>query len=317
MSTPLPLLASFRDVGVLVRAADGLPSTEKLKLVEQATSMLPPVTSARSLGLMFGFSPAFVMYLSHNGAKNYRSFAVGKQGGTRRIHSPKVGLKHIQRRFGHHLARAGRHHGAVHGFVPDCSILSCAKQHLAQDWVLSMDIKNFFPSTRTGQVLGVLEGLGYPTRARSVLGRLMTLSDGLPQGAPSSPVLANLAFGEVDVQLTQIAVEEGLVYTRYADDLVFSGKGEVPDGLANRVECVVARAGWVMHPAKTRLQLRGSGLSVLGLSVAGEVVGLGRKKTRKLRYAEHMLTKTLDEKARRSFAGYRGFCLWILNGGTS
>ena len=141
-----------------------------------------------------------------------------------------------------------------------------------------MDLRDFFPSTTRERVRRIFGAVGYPERVASTLAALCTVvaplhvrrqagpsdrlamqrfaSAHLPQGAPTSPALANLAARSLDVRLAAAAAASGAVYTRYADDLAFSGGpafAERARGFVGLVDEIVRDAGYVVHPDKTRI----------------------------------------------------------------
>src|SRR5690606_37333399 len=107
---------------------------------------LPPATSVDMVAYLFGFSRRFVTALKRNPDRYYRKFRIPKGRGHREIRSPRVGLKVIQKWFGHHLARSPALGlpSACHGFVPGRSLISAAREHRGAGWVYSTDIRDFF-----------------------------------------------------------------------------------------------------------------------------------------------------------------------------
>src|SRR5690606_36682831 len=148
---------------------------------------------------------------------------IPKGRGHREIRSPREGLKVIQKRFGHQLARSPAIGlpSACHGFVPGRSLISAAREHLGAGWVYATDIRDFFGAVSSERVLQTLRSLGYSRDSAELLGCLATLGGALPQGSTASPVLANIAFAETDRALEALAEGCGIKYTRYADDLSF------------------------------------------------------------------------------------------------
>lgn len=179
--------------------------------------------------------------------QHYEHRWLPKRDGSRRlIESPKATLKALQRRLLDRLLAHVPPHEAAHGFRPGRSALTFAAPHAGKDLVLRMDLRDFFPSISAARVaalfralgyarpvawtltclattrtpLAVLEGAGLAPQAEDALRRRH-----LPQGAPTSPALANLAAFGLDVRLSAAAASVGAAYTRYADDLAFSGDG--------------------------------------------------------------------------------------------
>ncbi len=188
-------------------------------------------------------------------------------------------------------------HPAAHGFVVGRSALTGAEQHVGADVVLTMDLAAFFATVSSGRVYATLRTAGYPEPVAALLTGLCTTratrddlatmppggSDGarqharaalasphLPQGSPSSPQLANLCAQRLDRRLAGYAAAAGAVYTRYADDLTFSGGPDVArrvGALTRGVSRIVAAEGFTVQPAKTRVRGRGARQTVTGIVV--------------------------------------------------
>jgi len=229
-----------------------------------------------------------------NADNSYVSFRIPKRSGKKRIiDAPQPLLKNIQRCLLDRLLYQKMPHQAVHGFVPGKSIVSNARCHTGRQWVATLDIQDFFPSTTSGHVRQVLAQI--PSIAPPVVEsicRLVTRNDRLPQGAPTSPHLANLAFYDADRALTRLAGEYRLVYTRYADDLAFSGN-EKPDGLPEDVGAIVLAHGYRLAEDKTKITGRHRRQLVTGL-VVNDGVRLPRELRRKLRAIMNEIRTTAD-----------------------
>lgn len=312
MKAPPPLLVVFPSEERLVMAASqGLAADEVQALKALIALRLPPVTSVESLALLFGLSPGLIGAMVRNPSRYYRMFEIQSGSRTRRIYTPRVALKVIQRWFGHHLSHAVAQSDHVHGFVPKRSTVTAAKQHCPAQWILSLDLQNFFGSVTTDRVFACLNGLGYARPAAHLMTDLCTMPlevghRGLPQGAPSSPVLANLAFRETDKKLELFVQEKNLRVTRYADDITMSGH-EPPDlQLQAEVERLIENDGWVIAQKKTRLsKLPLSHPHMLGLLVDQPIPRLPKRYRNRIRMMRHMLkTAHLTTIERAKFAGH-------------
>jgi hypothetical protein len=277
-----------------------------LKFLALVDRGYPPVTSVNSLALLFQYSPRFVVGMALKPGRYYRRFSISKGKKQRHIDAPRVALKAIQSWFGHHLTRALTYDECVHGFVPDRSIVTAARQHCAASWILKLDIRDFFPSIDEGRVVELLSNLHYPAPAARLLARLLTLDGRLPQGAPTSPVLANLAFSDTDKRLVKIANHYALKYTRYADDLIFSSKKDWPGKeLMETITHAIRQEGWTVAKGKTRITLAPRRMSVLGLVVNGEVPRLPKSARNQIRQMRYFLQKGYgSDTDRNRFIGH-------------
>lgn len=209
-----------------------------------------------------------------------------RTGGVRLLESPKARLKALQRQVLHAILDAIPPHESAHAFQQGRSVLTFAAPHVGQHVLLRMDLEDFFTSISAGRVFGVFRAAGYPEAVSSTLASLCThrlpllaLRDmprpasaedieahwrarirlsaaHLPQGAPTSPALANLCAWGLDVRLSALAASMGVRYSRYADDLVFSGDerfSHAVERFRHRVEEVIRDEGFMPQSRKTRV----------------------------------------------------------------
>jgi retron-type reverse transcriptase len=132
--------------------------------------------------------------------------------------------------------------------------------------------------------------MGYPAKAASLLASLCCLDEILPQGAPTSPALANLIFTPIDGEIAALAAKAGLVYTRYADDLSFSALEPITEEFRRRVAQIIRAAGFQINPNKSRLMGPKCCRQVTGLTV-NERLSIPREKRRQLRAWFHSVQK--------------------------
>jgi len=252
---------------------------------------LPPVVSSRCLSVLFGYSAKFVNALALNNYNYYREFTIRKGNKRRKIQAPRVAIKVIQKWFGHHLSEVLPVEDYVYGFIPGRSAVDAAAQHCGASWVYSVDIENFFPSTTDDVVIRALIEVGYSEKGARLIARLCCFGDRLGQGAPSSPVLSNLVMKPIDIQLKYIADNLGVNFTRYADDIVFSGKGGFPVELRDRVLNVFEGTCWDLAENKEYFANSelGQRLKVHGLLVNGEKPRLTKGYRNRVRAYKHLL----------------------------
>lgn len=232
---------------------------------------------------------------------HYRRRWLARTGRSPRlIEAPLPRLLAIQRILAREILAPIPTHPAAHGFVPGRSTVTGAREHVGSAAVLGLDLSAFFATVTGARVNGLLRTAGYPEPvARALTGLFTTLTpiavlrtmpatgsaEGrallrawlrgphLPQGAPSSPALANLAAYRLDARLSGYAAAAGLRYTRYADDLTFSAPpGDVDLRRRQRavvaaVAGIVAEEGFRLNPAKTRLREAGQRQQVTGIVV--------------------------------------------------
>lgn len=297
-----PLLVSFDSLLDFQKAATDHAEWEYSQLLTLFEKRLPPVTSKTSLAILFGYSPQFIGAMCQNAERYYRTFYIYKGKKRRRIDSPKVALKVIQKWFGFHLAKQMELADYVVGFVPGKSTADGALIHCGAEWVFSTDVEDFFPSISETKVKDCLMGIGYTTQGAEVISKLTCLNGFLAQGSPSSPVISNLCFKDCDKRIQAFCLENGLRYSRYADDLVVSGKGEIPEMLESVICGVLEKEGWKHSRKKTFIARAPFRLKVYGLLVNGKVPRLTKGYRRRLRAIRYNLENDRTEDSRKQEA---------------
>src|ERR1035441_6477788 len=172
--------------------------------------------------------------------RNYRAFMMRKKsGGERMICAPRVFLKTIQRYILRSILETQVLPQHVTGFVDGRGIVTNGQVHRAAPYLLNVDIQDFFGSIVEQTVRALFADLGFSAHVAKSLAGLCTYQDSLPQGAPTSPYLANLAFAKADQHILDLCAELGLTYSRYADDLTFSGHKKIPRKFLSKLEFVL------------------------------------------------------------------------------
>lgn len=153
----------------------------------------------------------------------------------------------------------------VHGFVKGRSTLTNAEQHLNKACVLRVDLQKFFPSIDSDRVRAALLPQGLEDDALDLCTRIVTIGGCLPIGLSTSPIISNLAFEQTDRDLARYSASEELTFTRYVDDMSFSG--EVTDRHFDNIRSILTRNGWIVNERKTAFMRRGGPQYVTGLFV--------------------------------------------------
>lgn len=241
----------------------------------------------------------------------YVTFTIPKRsGGERTISAPTAATKALQRRILHRLLDRLPAHPAAHGFERGRSIVTNAAVHRDPAVLVKLDVEDFFGQTRMSRIRRYWRVIGWDREAAAVLTRLTTHAGGLPQGAPTSPRLANLVNVRLDARLDGIARSRAAVYTRYADDLSFSFAAD--DGAAVRqLIHAVSRTVWAegryrLHVhRKVEVRRRYERQAITGLVVNGGLPRLDRERRRWLRAVEHRRYSgglpTIDDAALRGW----------------
>lgn len=230
-------------------------------------------------------------------------------------------------------------HDAAHGFREGRSIITNAMQHRDKKFVLNIDLKDFFPSITSFAVYQMLRGVAeetwktlsqelqeavaeeasHPTiacgdpipaelwdpAAREIVTSLCTLNSRLPQGTCTSPVLANIIAKPMDYELHRLATSQGLTYTRYADDMTFSGD-EIPKWFIGRVREIAESFGFKINTRKTKLIPYYQRQVVTGVVVNNETLSVSKKRRNALREHLYKLGK-MGQEIDESSAGVLGY----------
>jgi RNA-directed DNA polymerase len=267
----LPFAISLDRTNNLLETIKGecqLENTELVVAEKLFKSGLPPLARPQIMSYMFGISYSLLLSMSREPEHYYRRYKIPKSGrGYRQIEAPRRFLKLIQRWIYDYILSQVPVTSVVHGFIPHRDIFSNAQPHLASKNIMVIDIKDFFPSIKKKRVKIVFKELGFPLKVTNRLTGLCTLEGRLPQGAPTSPALANIIFSPVDVELINIAKEWECEYTRYADDLIFSGNMKFTKIDMLRIKKLIKESGFQINTRKSRIIGSGSRQIVAGLVV--------------------------------------------------
>ncbi|MFP6621189.1 MAG: reverse transcriptase family protein [Pirellulaceae bacterium] len=230
------------------------------------------------------------------------------------IEAPDAKLKSIQRKLLDRVLYRIAPTRWAHGFVRGRSIVTGAQEHVGRRWVANLDIKDFFPSVTRGQVVQSVPPLCEDSSDIEMIANLVTHRGRLPQGAPTSPHLANLVVRRMDRRLAGLAEANGWSYTRYADDMSFSGD-TAPAPIVKSATKIVLGSGFALARHKTQIRGQHQRQCVTGLTV-NERVAIPRDRRRVLRAMLHNL-KGNGEQSRApvaaldEVAGYLSFLAMV------
>ena len=216
-----------------------------------------------------------------------------KSGGKRNIYEPSPELKKIQKRLnyylqGYYLLIKPKE---VHGFVINPSYLETqsnivenAKPHINKKVILNIDLQDFFPSITSRMVKKLFDSsfFDFDNQIATALTLLTTFEGKLPIGAPTSPVISNFVCAQLDQDLREFSALNLLTYTRYADDLTFSGNNAITKGMISEINSIIQKNHFKMNEKKLRIRTNNRQQIVTGLTV-NEKVNVDRKLLKKVR----------------------------------
>jgi RNA-directed DNA polymerase len=250
---------------------------------------MPVIFDQGHLAAVTGVRSQLIGTIRQEPGRFYSSFRIAKRdGGSRLVQAPSPELKQIQHWVQGHITSRLAVHEAAHGFVRGRSIITNAQPHLAAAVILKLDIRDFFGSVRRDVVFRTFHAVGYSKKVSHLLTDLATLDGRLPQGAPTSPQLANVAAHRLDVRLSGYARKNGITYTRYADDLTFSGAFTPVEQRA--IEHIMRGEGFSPNEKKLRYLLPENRQSVTGI-VVNEKLNWPRSRRRWLRQEVYYLLR--------------------------
>ncbi|MBF0647530.1 RNA-directed DNA polymerase [Dysgonomonas sp. GY75] len=255
---------------------------------------------------------------------HYSHFKLGKRsGGYRTISAPDATLLNVQKIIYKRILLSVNVHPASMGFRQNISVTHNAKTHLGNKQILKADITDFFGSIKKHRIIKAFRRIGYPANISQILAELCTLENKLPQGAVTSPTLSNIIAYDMDMKLASVAEKSNLTYTRYADDLTFSGENISFELTLSEIDRIIREEKFVLQRKKTRFLTEKKRKIVTGISVSsGEKLMIPKAKKREVRKNVHyILTKGLAEHQRfisstdpsymKRLMGYLNFWLMV------
>ena len=247
--------------------------------------------------------------------QHYQHHLIPKQNGNLRlIEEPKPFLKRLQRDLLQRLINHIPPHPAAYGFCRGRNCITAAARHAGEAVVISFDLADFFANIGFRRVYALFRSLGYPAAtARDLSGLCTALTPQnvlatpnlaakdalkhrhLPQGASTSPAIANLIALALDRRLTGLAHSLNATYTRYADDLTFSGDARIANILMRAVPEITRDEGFALNPAKTRHGRAHQRQITTGI-VVNQTAALPRKTYDRLKATLHHLANPADPR---------------------
>ncbi len=251
---------------------------------------LPVIYDSRHLSLLLGYKQKFIFAISNKSELFYRIFHIDKKNGMKRtISEPLPSLKNIQNWILNEILYKCKPEKFCKSFQKNKSIIDNAKFHKNKKIILTLDIKDFFPSIGFNKVYYLFRKLGYSKSVSILLSNLCCLNRILPQGAPTSPMISNLVMARNDRRIGAFCVKNNINYTRYADDLTFSG--DFPPGkIINFVEYILAEDNFELNKDKTRTKRRHQRQLVTGI-VVNDKMQVSREIRRKIRQDVYYINK--------------------------
>lgn len=211
-----------------------------------------------------------------NKSKLYYTFKLKKPNGKfRTICAPCEALKKEQKKIVHKLSKF-RLSDSCYGYRKGLSIKDAADMHVNKDWIVTIDVANFFPSIKSDMLWFLCD---YEKE-------VATLKGSLVQGSPSSPIISNIVMRGLDERFSKYFTSLNISYSRYADDICISGFDRLDMKHVHFIESLLKSKGFKVNKEKVNIMFKKDRQEVLGL-VLNDCLSVDRAKRRKLRARIH------------------------------
>lgn len=280
-----------------------------------------------------------------NRIRFYKRFKLKKKrGGYRLIQTPSSSLKYLQKWILIHILNNIPSHHCSFGFDKESSIYKNASVHTNGSALLKMDLLRFYDSINERRIYGIFQSLGYHPNLSVSLAKLLTIepdsffyktfkknefplknyleylqrknlsAEGIiSQGSPSSPKLANLVCRSLDNRLNKLAIKHQLNYSRYADDITFSGDLDKLKNIKKTISYIIQDEKFFVNHSKTKFLKPGGKFLVTGLNIENNKVTVPRKMKREIEHhLFHCLNSGVSQHMSRAGIPNRNFKEWLL-----
>lgn len=218
------------------------------------------LTKEKQLSLLYG--------LSNHTEEHYQKIQIPKRNGAwRTLYVPDSLLKYVQKQILHKVLTQLPVSYCASAYKKGCSLKENAAPHTGKSIVLKLDILDFFGNiTYISVYQHAFPGELFPPPVRTLLAHLCCYRDFLPQGAPTSPYISNLVLFPFDRYMERWCKNQNITYTRYCDDLTFSGSFE-PKAVIRKVSSFLLRMGFEINPKKMKICPQGQRQIITGIVV--------------------------------------------------
>lgn len=271
---------------------------------------LPIFSDIETLAEEVRLTEKLVFFLTKEDAEGrYKEFSIPKKdGSTRHIAAPCVSLKLMQRWVLQNILYKVRVSQYSYGFNRSgkgSPLVRCAERHRNNLYILKMDLKNFYPSINRQRVFKQFLQLGYDTYAANLLANICTLHKKLPQGAVTSPYLANLVCYKMDMRIAGYCNKREITFTRYADDLTFScDNRESLRNIHGMIKKIAEDEGFMVNEKKTQFMTPKVHKKILGVTVNDGLIKASKKIKKDIRAMIHYQIITGDYSDNELIRGY-------------
>ena len=272
----------------------------------------PVIYNTSHLSVLVGYRKDYIKRAVIYTPYFYRDFEIKKRNGKKRkISEPLPSLKEIQDWILVNILENEKVSPFAKAYKKKVKLIDNVKFHKNQPLVVTLDLQDFFPSIKQKDIEIIFHSFGYSVLISNLLAKLCTRDECLPQGAPTSPYLSNIFFKRADDIIIKYCLENKIRYTRYADDLSFSGDFDEKE-LIDLVKKTVESMGLSLHPDKIKVMRPNERQTVTGI-VVNEKPQVVFHKRNKLRQEMHYIMKFgLQNHMARKNINYKNYIEHLL-----
>ena len=265
----------YRKEFSVIAEEKGYTENEIEEMLQYAESLnnqdLPIIFDQYHFSRLVGYDYAYLLGVVNSLSSFYKHYEIPKKsGGKRNIEEPFPSLKDIQTWILKNILESASEKNVSNvakAFMPGVKLRDNARFHRGQKIVVALDLHDFFGSIKFCEVYGIFKKLGYNISVSVLLTNLCLYNGSLPQGAPTSPMLSNLVFYELDEKIYLYCRKRNIRYTRYADDLTFSGENVDVRRLIKYIRMLISTKKFILNDTKTNVMTRGCAQRVTGIIV--------------------------------------------------
>lgn len=271
---------------------------------------LPIIEDLFDFAQQISISEKLLYFLSNEkNLRRYNTFTIPKKNGKyRKISEPVYSLKIIQRWILENLLYKMKVTSNCYGFKKSSfgsPLVSNAEQHKNNLFILKMDLEDFFPSISRERVFYQFKMIGYNNYIANILTNICTYDGCLPQGAVTSPYLANLICYKMDNRIEKYCSKREIVYTRYADDLTFScNNRNLLRNIYGMISKIVGDEGFTVNKNKTTFMTPKSHKCITGVTINDKLIKAPKQLKKMIRAMLHRAIITGDYSNINKVRGY-------------
>lgn len=252
---------------------------------------LPVIYNTANLAALVGYKTNYIKRAAIFTPYFYRSFQIKKKNGKlRTLVEPLPSLKEIQSWILENILYEIKVSKYAKAYIKNRTLIENVRYHKGREVVLALDIENFFGSIKLSHVEKIFLDFGYSDNISNLLAKLCTYDGCLPQGAPTSPYLSNIYLNDFDEKVSKYCNDNEIRYTRYADDLTFSGTKEDMINMVNYIKNLLSDLDLSLNNDKESLMGRNQRQVVTGI-VVNDKLQIPRNERNQIRNEVHYLIK--------------------------